>query len=215
MPRRCGPERACRCVGIPTFLCLPQTGNRRFAMPRSQRGTTGARSPDSRAWQRCEHRATGAQSARPLPSATRDAAITRPRRIGMKSLSRRCCMATALGLPGELASSPGAHAQRTDTLKRIAQTGTINLGHRESSVPASSAWPTSTLQAGSSHAGTPASSNFLPARSVPAALAVPPRCVNEVSRDFDDADGVPACGLMSARPAPIASLPLLSIRMQT
>jgi glutamate/aspartate transport system substrate-binding protein len=41
----------------------------------------------------------------------------------------------ALGLLGGLVFLSSAHAQSSDTLKRIAQTGTINLGHRESSVP--------------------------------------------------------------------------------
>lgn len=44
-------------------------------------------------------------------------------------------MAAAFGLLGGLATFHSAHAQDSDTLKRIAQTGTINLGHRESSVP--------------------------------------------------------------------------------
>ena len=44
-------------------------------------------------------------------------------------------MVGAFGLLGGLATFHGAQAQTSDTLKRIAQTGTINLGHRESSVP--------------------------------------------------------------------------------
>ena len=44
-------------------------------------------------------------------------------------------MAAVLGVLGALATFHNAQAQDSDTLKRIAQTGTINLGHRESSVP--------------------------------------------------------------------------------
>ena len=69
------------------------------------------------------------------PNGLRDAAITGQRRIGMKSLLGRRGIAGALGLLGGLLTFHGAQAQASDTLKRIAQTGTINLGHRESSVP--------------------------------------------------------------------------------
>ncbi len=72
---------------------------------------------------------------RPEPNGLHGAAIMRQRRIGMKFLLGLRGIAGALGLLGGLLTSHGAQAQSSDTLKRIAQTGTINLGHRESSVP--------------------------------------------------------------------------------